>query len=219
MHLAHGRVDIGFVIVFAIIRIKCVSYFGVSDGLKSRKKPESFLDIEMLTRNFVTNSIPYILSKLVNVPVPTISGQLVRDIQLSSVRNHGGAYEAKDPKSEAEVVNVKYVDKDGKVTEVRGKIGDNVMYLAHRYGVEMEGACEASLACTTCHVYVQHDYLNLLKEPEEKEEDLLDMAPFLKENSRLGCQIILTKEMDGMELKLPKATRNFYVDGFKPAPH
>lgn len=83
----------------------------------------------------------------------------------------------------------------------------------------MEGACEASLACTTCHVYVKDDYLNTLHPPEEKEDDLLDLAPFLKENSRLGCQIILTKEMEGMELELPKATRNFYVDGHTPKPH
>ena len=81
------------------------------------------------------------------------------------------------------------------------------------------GACEASLACTTCHVYVLDDYLEKLPTPEEKEEDLLDMAPFLKENSRLGCQIVLTKELNGIKVKLPQATRNFYVDGHKPKPH
>ncbi|KAG7206326.1 hypothetical protein KM043_003700 [Ampulex compressa] len=101
-----------------------------------------------------------------------------------------GEYEMQDPKSEADI-----------------------------YGVEMEGACEASLACTTCHVYVHYDFLDKLPLAEEKEEDLLDLAPFLKENSRLGCQIILTKELDGIELELPQATRNFYVDGHTPAPH
>lgn len=50
----------------------------------------------------------------------------------------------------------------------------------------MEGACEASLACTTCHVYVNSDHFDKLPASEEKEDDLLDMAPFLKENSRLG---------------------------------
>lgn len=83
----------------------------------------------------------------------------------------------------------------------------------------MEGACEASLACTTCHVYVHQNYGDKLPTPDEKEDDLLDMAPFLKENSRLGCQIILTKELEGLELELPKATRNFYVDGHVPKPH
>ncbi|XP_020286016.1 adrenodoxin-like protein, mitochondrial [Pseudomyrmex gracilis] len=130
-----------------------------------------------------------------------------------------GEYEMLDPKTEADIVNVTFIDKTGKKIPVRGKVGDNVLYLAHRYGIEMEGACEASLACTTCHVYVHHDYTDKLPVAEEKEEDLLDLAPFLKENSRLGCQIILSKELDGIELELPKATRNFYVDGHTPTPH
>lgn len=102
---------------------------------------------------------------------------------------------------------------------MRGKVGDNVLYLAHRYQIPMEGACEASLACTTCHVYVKSNFCDKLPEPDEKEDDLLDMAPFLRENSRLGCQIILKKELEGLELELPKATRNFYVDGHVPKPH
>lgn len=52
-----------------------------------------------------------------------------------------------------------------------------------------------------------------------REDDMLDMAPMLQENSRLGCQIILTPELDGIELTLPKVTRNFYVDGHVPKPH
>lgn len=48
---------------------------------------------------------------------------------------------------------------------------------------------------------------------------MLDMAPMLQENSRLGCQIILTRELEGIELTLPKVTRNFYVDGHVPKPH
>ncbi|XP_046809013.1 adrenodoxin-like protein 1, mitochondrial [Lucilia cuprina] len=141
-----------------------------------------------------------------------------RLLQTTTINRHG-EYEWQDPKSADEIVRVTYVDKNGKRTEVKGKIGDNVLYLAHRYEIEMEGACEASLACTTCHVYVHDDYLDKLPEAEEKEDDLLDMAPFLKENSRLGCQIVLTKELDGIELTLPKATRNFYVDGHTPKPH
>lgn len=83
----------------------------------------------------------------------------------------------------------------------------------------MEGACEASLACTTCHCYIADNYFSKLPTADEKEDDLLDLAPFLKENSRLGCQIILDKSLDGIEITLPAATRNFYVDGHKPKPH
>ncbi|XP_034854564.1 ferredoxin-2, mitochondrial isoform X2 [Mirounga angustirostris] len=80
-------------------------------------------------------------------------------------------------------------------------------------------ACEASLACSTCHVYVSEDHLDLLPPPTEREDDMLDMAPLLQENSRLGCQIVLTPELEGAEFTLPKITRNFYVDGHVPKPH
>ncbi|XP_028341484.1 ferredoxin-2, mitochondrial isoform X3 [Physeter macrocephalus] len=80
-------------------------------------------------------------------------------------------------------------------------------------------ACEASLACSTCHVYVSEDHLDLLPPPDEREDDMLDMAPLLQENSRLGCQIVLTPELEGAEFTLPKITRNFYVDGHVPKPH
>ncbi|XP_055349419.1 adrenodoxin-like protein 1, mitochondrial [Paramacrobiotus metropolitanus] len=130
-----------------------------------------------------------------------------------------GEYERLDPKSPDDVVNIVFINKKGQKIPVRGKVGDNALFLAHRHEIEMEGACEGSLACTTCHVYVSHPYGDKLPPAVEEEEDLLDMAPFLKENSRLGCQIKLTKELEGMELTLPAATRNFYVDGHVPAPH
>ncbi|XP_003391508.1 PREDICTED: adrenodoxin-like protein, mitochondrial [Amphimedon queenslandica] len=121
--------------------------------------------------------------------------------------------------TENENISVTYIGKDGERREVKGKVGDNLLHLAHRHGIDMEGACEASLACTTCHVYVENEYFDLLPEAHEEEEDLLDLAPFLQENSRLGCQVILTKELDGMTVTLPKVTRNFYVDGHTPQPH
>ncbi|OCT98895.1 hypothetical protein XELAEV_18011127mg [Xenopus laevis] len=85
--------------------------------------------------------------------------------------------------------------------------------------VPTTGACESSLACSTCHVYVNTEYFDKLPEPDEREDDMLDMAPLLQENSRLGCQIILTKQLNGAEFTLPKITRNFYVDGHVPKPH
>ncbi|XP_039106903.1 ferredoxin-2, mitochondrial [Hyaena hyaena] len=116
-------------------------------------------------------------------------------------------------------VNVVFVDRSGQRIPVSGRVGDNVLHLAQRHGVDLEGACEASLACSTCHVYVSEDHLDLLPPPDEREDDMLDMAPLLQENSRLGCQIVLTPELEGAEFRLPKITRNFYVDGHVPKPH
>ena len=75
------------------------------------------------------------------------------------------------------------------------------------------------MACCTCHVYVDEEYFDKLPDPKEEEEDMLDLAPLLKPNSRLSCQIILNKELEGMTVTLPKITRNFYVDGHVPEPH
>ncbi|PIO66069.1 2Fe-2S iron-sulfur cluster binding domain protein [Teladorsagia circumcincta] len=136
-----------------------------------------------------------------------------RLLSQTAIRYHGD-YEYEDPKSEDDVVNITYVLRDGTKKQVRGKVGDNVMY-----GIEMEGACEASLACSTCHCYVDEPYFDQLDEPKEEEEDMLDQAPALRPNSRLGCQIILRKDLDGITVTLPPITRNFYVDGHVPQAH
>jgi ferredoxin len=117
-------------------------------------------------------------------------------------------------------IPVNFVLKDGSVVNALGRDGEIALRLAQRYDVPMEGACEASLACTTCHCYVDQDeFFDMLPEATEEEEDLLDKAPFLDMTSRLGCQIILTEELSGIMLRLPRATANFYVDGHVPTPH
>ena len=110
-------------------------------------------------------------------------------------------------------------DRSGRQIPVRGRVGDNVLHLAQCHGVDLEGACEASLVCSTCHVYVSETHLDLLPPTEEREDDMLDMVPLLQENSRLGCQIVLTPDLEGVEFALPKVTRNFYVDAHNPKPH
>ena len=60
-----------------------------------------------------------------------------------------------------------FVDRNNERRLIRGKVGDNVLYLAHRHEIDLEGACEASLACSTCHVYVDDDYVDSLSEPLE----------------------------------------------------
>ena len=75
------------------------------------------------------------------------------------------------------------------------------------------GACEGSVACSTCHVILPEEYYNLLPEPEDDENDMLDMAFGLTDTSRLGCQVKVTRELDGITCTLPSATRNMFVDG------
>mmetsp|Transcript_6955 Transcript_6955/g.15231 ORF Transcript_6955/g.15231 Transcript_6955/m.15231 type:complete len:174 (-) Transcript_6955:404-925(-) len=138
--------------------------------------------------------------------------------------NPHGEFEWQEPRSPEEVVRVNIVTRDGAQQTINGKIGDNLLYLAHRYqkanpALALEGSCEASLACSTCHVIVSREHFDILPKPKEDEDDMLDEAACLTPTSRLGCQIFLSKELDGMTITLPAFSKNFYVDGHVPEPH
>lgn len=100
-----------------------------------------------------------------------------------------------------------FIDRDGNAKQVDAPLGLSVMEIAHRHDVDLEGACEGSLACSTCHVIVTKDWYELLPDAREEEEDMLDLAFGLTGTSRLGCQIIMTEELDGLVVKLPPAGR------------
>jgi len=134
----------------------------------------------------------------------------------SPVTAHGGGKD--DP--HAEKITVTFIEKDGTKTVVSAPVGQSMLEVAHKNDIELEGACEGSLACSTCHVIINDQAVyDALPEPDDDENDMLDLAFGLTETSRLGCQVIAAKELDGMTLSLPKATRNFAVDGFVPKPH
>ena len=103
---------------------------------------------------------------------------------------------------------ITFIERDGTRREVDAPLGLSVLEIAHRNKIDIEGACEGSLACSTCHVIVDPDWYDLLKDATEDEEDMLDLAFGLTATSRLGCQIIVTEELDGLTVRLPSATRN-----------
>lgn len=107
---------------------------------------------------------------------------------------------------------ITFVERDGTRREVEAPVGLSVLEVAHRHGIDIEGACEGSLACSTCHVIVAKDDFDRLPEASEEEEDMLDLAWGLKPTSRLGCQIIISEELDGLVVELPKEVRNALVD-------
>ncbi|MGH7100024.1 MAG: ferredoxin family 2Fe-2S iron-sulfur cluster binding protein [Stellaceae bacterium] len=104
-----------------------------------------------------------------------------------------------------------FIERDGTRREVEAPLGLSVLEIARRHKIDIEGACEGSLACSTCHVIVDPEWYDLLKEPSEDEEDMLDLAFNLTRTSRLGCQIIITEELDRLTVRLPAATRNLLL--------
>ena len=105
-----------------------------------------------------------------------------------------------------------FVDADGNRKEVDAPVGLSVLEIAHKHGVDLEGACEGSLACSTCHVVVAQEWFDKLKDASEEEEDMLDLAFGLTHTSRLGCQIKMTEELDGLVVSVPGGTRNMLLE-------
>ncbi len=101
-----------------------------------------------------------------------------------------------------------FILRDGSSREVEVALGLSVLEAAHKYDIDIEGACEGALACSTCHVIVDPSWFARLARPTEDEEDMLDLAFGLEKTSRLGCQIVMTEALDGLTVKLPAATRN-----------
>lgn len=98
-----------------------------------------------------------------------------------------------------------FIETDGTRREVEAPVGLSILEVARRHDIDLEGACEGSLACSTCHVIVTPEWYDLLPEAQEDEEDMLDLAFGLTKTSRLGCQIRMTPELDGLTVKLPGA--------------
>lgn len=108
------------------------------------------------------------------------------------------------------------MEKDGQEHKFAVSAGDNLLDIAQANDIEMEGACGGSCACSTCHVIVTDEaFYDKMPEPEDDENDMLDLAFGLTETSRLGCQVKMTKELDGLVVKLPSMTRNLQASDFK----
>lgn len=107
--------------------------------------------------------------------------------------------------------HVTFIYPDGTEKAIDAPLGISLLEVAHQNDVSLEGACEGSLACSTCHVIVDEAFFDGLPEPTEDEEDMLDLAFGLTHTSRLGCQIMMTDALDGLRVRIPNATRNMQV--------
>ncbi|KDR74660.1 hypothetical protein GALMADRAFT_249567 [Galerina marginata CBS 339.88] len=135
-----------------------------------------------------------------------------QSLHSSAVLRHMGV----DRPTPGTGLKVHFKDSHGNLIKtVEANEGDDILAIAHEYDIDLEGACEGSVACSTCHVILPTEYYDILPEPEDDENDMLDMAFGLTDTSRLGCQVKMTKALDGITCTLPSATRNMFVDGKK----
>ncbi len=104
-----------------------------------------------------------------------------------------------------------FVEPNGTKHEVEAPVGLSVLEIAHKHGFDLEGACEGSMACSTCHVIVEPNWFARLPAATEDEEDMLDLAFGLTRTSRLGCQIIMSEALNGLVVHLPAGSNNMML--------
>ncbi|XP_022696125.1 adrenodoxin-like isoform X2 [Varroa jacobsoni] len=102
--------------------------------------------------------------------------------------------------------DVTFVRENGERITTKGKVGDSLYDVVINNDIDIDGfgACEGTLACSTCHlIFKPEDYAKLKEKPTDEEMDMLDLAYGLTETSRLGCQVFLTEKESGMEVQIP----------------
>ncbi|CAI6308012.1 unnamed protein product [Periconia digitata] len=145
-------------------------------------------------------------------PSPVSIMQSRRSFSTTPIARHGHL----DPPKPGEELKITFVTKDGESSTFEVAEGDNLLDIAQANEIEMEGACGGSCACSTCHVIVKDDNMfDKMEEPTDDENDMLDLAFGLTETSRLGCQVKMSKELDGLVVELPAMTRNLQASDFK----
>ncbi len=102
------------------------------------------------------------------------------------------------------MTKVTYKDNDGNTKTIEVENGLSVMEGAIQNNIPgIDADCGGSMACATCHVYVEEKWYNKLPKAEDAEVDMIDMAYEPKKNSRLSCQLIVSEELDGLIVTTP----------------
>ena len=100
---------------------------------------------------------------------------------------------------------ITYIDFNGNSKNIEVENGLTVMEGAIQNNVPgIDADCGGSMACATCHVYVNEEWSNKISPAEDAEQDMIDMAFEPKKNSRLSCQLIVSNELDGLIVTTPK---------------
>ena len=106
------------------------------------------------------------------------------------------------------MVKVTFIATDGTPVEAEGDVGTSLLEAGQAAGLPLEGTCEGQMACSTCHVVVDPEWFGKLKPASEDEEDMLDLAAAVERTSRLSCQVVLTKALEGLVVRIPRESRD-----------
>jgi 2Fe-2S ferredoxin len=109
-------------------------------------------------------------------------------------------------KNEGSDMHIKVTDQNGRQHELEALEGWRVMEVIRDHGLPIKAECGGSCCCATCHVYVAKEWLDKLYPMNDDEEDMLDDAFEVEDNSRLSCQLLMSDALDGLEVTLAPGT-------------
>ncbi|KAM4601878.1 adrenodoxin-like [Polymixia lowei] len=112
-------------------------------------------------------------------------------------------------------VTVHFINRDGEKITVKGSPGESLLDVIIDQDLDFDGfgACEGTLACSTCHLVFEEEVYKKLGPITDEEMDMLDLAYGLTDTSRLGCQICLTKSLEGMVARVPESVSDIRQSG------
>jgi len=101
---------------------------------------------------------------------------------------------------------ITFIDNSGTARAVEAKAGASIMETAVQNMIPgIDADCGGACACATCHVYVDGDWADKLEAKDDMEDSMLDFAENVQEHSRLSCQIIMSKALDGIKVTTPES--------------
>ncbi|XP_013366557.1 PREDICTED: adrenodoxin, mitochondrial [Chinchilla lanigera] len=152
-------------------------------------------------------------ARLLRAASAAVRGPARRWLLLAGPRAGAGGHAGSRPlstsarSSSEDKITVHFINRDGEKLTAKGKIGDSLLDVVVENNLDIDGfgACEGTLACSTCHLIFEDHVYEKLDVITDEENDMLDLAYGLTDRSRLGCQICLSKWMDNMTVRVPEA--------------
>ncbi|KAF2093316.1 ferredoxin [Rhizodiscina lignyota] len=167
--------------------------------------------LQRFLRTLSTTHPPRPNPKRVDMPRPSSYSLTRRSFSAAKSASHNNW----SPPKAGEELYTTFIDKGGNEHKIAVSKGDNLLDVAQANDIDIEGACQRSCACSTCHVIVDGEEMyEKMTEPDDSENDMLDLAFGLTKTSRLGCQVIIDEALDGIRVKLPSMTRNAQASDF-----
>lgn len=161
---------------------------------------------KLITSRTTPRLVRSLVSTKTSLLLEDATSKIIQQQQSRLIQSFSRNLSTSQPMLQNEEIEVTFVRANGERIKTKGKLGDSLLDVVVNNQLDLDGfgACEGTLTCSTCHlIFSKADFEALPEKPGDEELDMLDLAYELTDTSRLGCQIVLTKELNGLEVRVP----------------